>query len=71
MKSSYIRLYSICGLSAAIGAFLHSPIAADIFAVEIIQKSNMKYKDLFPSILSSVSSVFLQKKLVSNLLLDL
>jgi len=63
MKSSYVRIYSICGLSAAIGALLHSPIGAGIFAVEIIQKSNMKYKDLFPSILSSASSVFFAKEI--------
>jgi len=61
MKNSYVRIYSICGLSAAIGSLLHSPIGAGIFAVEIIQKSNMKYKDLFPSILSSASSVFFAK----------
>ncbi len=63
MKSSYVYLYSICGLSAAIAALLHSPIGAGIFAVEIIQKTDMKYKDLFPSILSSASSVFFAKEI--------
>jgi len=58
MKHSYIHLYTICGLSAAIGALLHSPIGAGIFAVEIIQKTDMKYSDLFPSILSSAVSVY-------------
>ncbi len=61
MKRSYIKLYSICGLSAAIGALLHSPIGAGIFAVEIIQKTDMRYKDLFPAILSSASSVYFAK----------
>jgi len=63
MKHSYIHLYTICGLSAAIGALLHSPIGAGIFAVEIIQKTDMKYKDLFPSILSSSFSVYFAKNL--------
>jgi chloride channel protein, CIC family len=63
MKQSYIHLFTICGLSAAIGALLHSPVGAGIFAVEIIQKSDMKYKDLFPSILSSAFSVYFAKVL--------
>ncbi len=63
MKHSYIHLYTICGLSAAIGALLHSPVGAGIFAVEIIQKTDMKYSDLFPAVLSSASSVFFAKTL--------
>ncbi len=58
MRSSYIHMYTICGLSAAIGALLGSPVGAGIFAVEIIQKTDMKYRDLFPSILSSSFSVY-------------
>ncbi len=58
MKRSYLHLYTICGLSAAIGALLNSPVGAGIFAVEIIQKTDMKYRDLFPAILSSGSSVY-------------
>jgi len=61
MKHDYIHLYTICGLSAAIGALIHSPIGAGIFAVEKIQKTDMKYRDLFPSILSSSASVYFAK----------
>ena len=61
MKHNYIHLYTICGLSSAIGALLHSPVGAGIFAVEIIQKTDMKYSDLFPAILSSAFSVYLAK----------
>jgi chloride channel protein, CIC family len=61
MKLSYLHLYSICGLSAAIGALLDSPIGAGIFAVEIIQRKDMKYGDLFPAILSSSASVFFSR----------
>ena len=58
MKRSYIHLYTVCGLSAAIGALLNSPIGAGIFAVEIIKRADMKYRYLFPAILSSGSSVY-------------
>ena len=61
MKKSYIYLYAICGLSSAIGALIQSPIGAGIFAVEIIQKTDMKYRDLFPAILSSSMSVYFSK----------
>ena len=61
MRSSYIHMYTICGLSAAIGALLGSPVGAGIFAVEIIQKTDMKYRDLFPSILSSSFSVYFSR----------
>ena len=54
---------AICGLAAAVGAIFHSSIGGGIFAVEIIQKEKMGYKDLFPSILSSTTAVFLCKAL--------
>ena len=53
-----IRIAAICGMAAAVGTVFHSPIGGGIFAVEIIQKDKMKYKDLFPAILSSSSAVF-------------
>lgn len=61
MKRNYIHLYTICGLSAAIGALLSSPIGAGIFTVEIIKRADMKYRDLFPAILSSSSSVLFSR----------
>ncbi|MBN1523539.1 MAG: chloride channel protein [Spirochaetales bacterium] len=54
-------LSSICGMAAAIGAITHAPIGAGIFAVEIIQKNNFSYRDLFPAILSSVGAVVLSQ----------
>jgi H+/Cl- antiporter ClcA len=57
-RKNFLSLYTICGLSSAVAALLGSPIGAGIFAVEIIQKEDMKYRDLFPSILSSGFSVY-------------
>jgi CIC family chloride channel protein len=57
LKQDY-ALFPICGLAAALGALVHSSIGAGIFAVEIIQKSNMSYRQLFPAILASSASVF-------------
>ena len=57
------RTAAICGLAAAIGTIFHSSIGAGIFAVEIIQRKSMGYKDLFPSILSSASAVFVCKSI--------
>lgn len=47
------RTAAICGLSAVVSALFGVPVGAGIFAVEIIQKANMHYSDLFPSILSA------------------
>ena len=55
------RTSAICGLAAAVGAIFHSSIGAGIFAVEIIQRTKMGYKDLFPAILSSATAVFVCK----------
>lgn len=53
------RIAAICGMSAAVGAMFHSPVGGGIFAVEVLQKANMKYSDLFPAILSSSVSVYI------------
>lgn len=55
------RTAAICGLAAAVGTIFHSSIGAGIFAVEIIQRANMGYKDIFPAILSSTVAVFICK----------
>jgi CIC family chloride channel protein len=47
------RILTICGASGALGAAFHSPLAGGIFAVEVLFKSSLHYKDLFPSLLSS------------------
>lgn len=55
------RMSAICGMAAAIGAIFHSAIGGGIFAVEILQRSKLGYKDLFPSILASSSAVYFCK----------
>lgn len=61
MPREHLPLFAICGLAAAFGAMTHSSIGAGIFAVEIIQKANMRYRQLFPSILASTASVFFSR----------
>jgi CIC family chloride channel protein len=58
-----MQIFPICGMAAAMGALVHSPIGGGIFAVEIILRTNMRYKQLFPAILASTSSVFLARHL--------
>lgn len=53
------RTAALCGMAAAIGAIFHSPIGGGIFAVEVLQKADMRYLDLFPAILSSSIAVYL------------
>lgn len=55
------RTAAICGLAATVGAIFHAPVGGGIFAVEIIQRAKLGYKDLFPAILSSATAVFLCK----------
>ncbi len=55
------RIAAICGMSAAIGAIFHSPVGGGIFAVEVLQRANMRYADLFPAILSSSVAVYVYK----------
>lgn len=57
------RTAAICGLAATVGAVFHASIGGGIFAVEIIQRARMGYKDLFPAILSSTTAVFICKLL--------
>ena len=58
-----VRTAAICGMAAVVGTIFHSPVGGGIFAVEIIQKDKMGYKDLFPAILSSSSAVYFAKAL--------
>lgn len=58
-----IRTATICGLAATVGTIFHSSIGGGIFAVEIVQKTEMRYRDLFPAILSSSTAVFISKAL--------
>lgn len=56
-----IHTATICGMAATVGAIFHTSIGGGIFAVEIIQREKMGYKDLFPAILSSSTAVFIAK----------
>ena len=63
LPESLKHVFPICGMAAAVGALVHSPIGGGIFAVEIIHKTNMRYKQMFPAILASTSSVFFARHL--------
>jgi len=56
-----LPLFPICGLASTVGVLLHSPIGGGIFAVEIILKTNMRYRQLFPAILASTAAVYLAR----------
>ncbi|MBI9100348.1 MAG: chloride channel protein, partial [Spirochaetaceae bacterium] len=53
------RTAAICGMSAAVGAIFNSPVGGGIFAVEVLQRANMRYTDLFPAVLSSSVAVYI------------
>ncbi len=55
---------AICGVSAAISAIFHSPLAAGLYATEILKGESIRYSDLIVALLSAVvsyvtSSIFL------------
>ncbi|NBF41706.1 MAG: hypothetical protein GVY14_14955 [Spirochaetes bacterium] len=41
------------GLAAAVAVVFRSPVGAGVFAVEIMQKNEMRYRQLFPAIIAS------------------
>jgi CIC family chloride channel protein len=47
-----MRTAAICGASAAIGSIFHAPIAGGMLAAEVLRRENLRYADLFPSILA-------------------
>ncbi len=47
------RIIAICGASSICAAAFQSPIGAGFLAVEILKRANMRYLDLFPSIITS------------------
>ena len=61
IPKEHTALFPICGLAAAFASMIHSPIGAGIFAVEIIQKSSMRYRHLFPAILAAEVSVYMSR----------
>ena len=63
LPPSLMQIFPICGMAASVGAMIHSPIGGGLFAVEIILKTNMRYKQIFPAILASTTSVFVARHL--------
>jgi len=61
IPKEHLSLFPICGLAAAFGALIHTSVGGGIFAVEIIQKANMRYRQLFPAILASTASVYFSR----------
>lgn len=55
------RTAAICGMAATVAALFHAPIAGGIFAVEIIQRANMRYRELFPAALAGAASVWVSR----------
>ncbi len=58
-----VRVAGICGMAAFTGSVFHSSIGAGLFAVEVIHRRSINYKDLFPAILSSCTAVLFSKAL--------
>jgi chloride channel protein, CIC family len=50
------RTATICGMAAAVGGVFMSPLGGGIFSVEVLRRGSMRYSDIFPAILSSISS---------------
>jgi len=61
IRDERARTAAICGLAAIVAALFHAPVGGGIFAVEIIQRANMRYRDLFPSILAGTVSVWFSR----------
>lgn len=57
LRSERRHVAALCGMAAAVGAVFHAPIGGGIFAVEIIQRANMRYRDLFPAVIASSVAV--------------
>jgi len=60
-ERSLRRTAAVCGLASVVGVITGAPVGSGIFAVEIIQKRNMRYSDLFPSVLAGSFAVFLSR----------
>jgi len=47
---------AICGVSGAISAIFHSPLAAGLYATEILKRESIRYSDLIVALLSAVAA---------------
>jgi len=50
------RTAVICGMAATVSGLFMCPLGGGIFAVEVLKRSSMRYRDLFPAMLSSCTS---------------
>ena len=57
------RTAAICGMAGVVSSLFFSPIGGGIFAVEIIQRANMRYRDLFPAVLTGAVAVAVSRGL--------
>lgn len=54
---------AVSGMAAAVTAIFSAPIAAAVFAVEVVQKDQLRYHQLFPAALASSATLLLQRSL--------
>ncbi|MFV9511470.1 chloride channel protein [Tepidibacillus sp. LV47] len=64
-KDDY-RRFVICGISAGFAGVFGTPIAAAIFAAEVLYIGNFSYRVLLPALISSYISFFINKYFGAN-----
>ncbi len=52
---------AISGMAAGIAALFHAPLAGAVFAVEVIQRDQLRYRQIFPAVLASSTAVFIAR----------
>ncbi len=62
-RDEQARTAAICGMAGVVASLFFSPIGGGIFAVEIIQRANMRYRDLFPAVLTGAVAVAISRGL--------
>ncbi|MBN2070015.1 MAG: chloride channel protein [Candidatus Krumholzibacteriota bacterium] len=61
-----LRIATICGVGGIVSAIFHSPFGGGIFAVEILNRDTVRYRDLFPSIMTGYASFFTSRFLLGE-----
>lgn len=56
MEDNDRRIFIMCGMAAAFSALFGTPMAAAVFAIEVVSVGIMHYYALFPCIIASVTS---------------
>ncbi len=52
---------TMCGAAAAVGALMQAPLGGGIFAAEVLYPSSIRYRGLFPALLSSTAGFLVRK----------